>query len=189
MAQSILFWKGKPMLLLPSDNICQSIYCIIWTIHLEGFFFSSVNQLDPHCLFALMFHVWSMLQFILQGLALALQSVLLPAQVGSSHYFCSRLSRWFSNINSHPWCRALCNQWCSVCCVPVTLHTVKSRFWVLLIELPASSVSELCVIHTELAEIHGQSSNTVHGDVGSALWFCTVIFSILIKTWDLRGFL
>lgn len=39
----------------------------------------------------------------------------------------------------------------------------------LLIELPASSVSELCVIHTELAEIHGQSSNTVHGDVGSAL--------------------
>lgn len=80
MAQSILFWKGKPMLLLPSDNICQSIYCIIWTIHLEGFFFSSVNQLDPHCLFALMFHVWSMLQFILQGLALALQSVLLPAQ-------------------------------------------------------------------------------------------------------------
>lgn len=50
------------------------------------------------------------------------------------------------------------------------------------VELPASFVSELCVIHTELAEIHGKSSNTVHRDVGSALLFCTIIFSILIKT-------
>lgn len=35
-------------------------------------------------------------------------------------------------------------------------------------ELPVVSVSELRVIHTELAEIHGKSRSAVRRDVGSA---------------------
>lgn len=37
------------------QTICQYFYCVIQTVDLEGFFFSPINQLGPHCLVGLKF--------------------------------------------------------------------------------------------------------------------------------------
>lgn len=79
MAQSISFWKGKPMFLLPSDNMSVYLLCYI-DCRFRGIFFSPHKPTRHTLPVCPEVHVWSMLQLILQGLVLALQFVLLPAQ-------------------------------------------------------------------------------------------------------------
>lgn len=168
MTQSIFSWKGKPVLLLPSNNM--SVF-LLWYIGngFRGIFFP-INQLDCSEV-----HVQGMNTSVnpsRTGFSIAVCAsayVKLVAVATSALLFHSG-SRT-CHIDSHWFCSAQCNRWHLVCVVSSRGCDDTVKFGVLSVVMPVVSVSDLWVIHIELAEVWWKSVSAIHKDVE-----CFVIF-------------
>lgn len=154
MAQSISFWKGKPMLLLPSNNM--SVF-LLWYIGdgFRGTFFFPHKPARPTETVCSEVHVWGMhtitkpsrtgfniavcASAYVRLVVLTTSAVLLHSDSRNCH------------TDSHWLCSALCNQWYWICSVFQWLCWPSKEQALNILHGDASSLCVWAAFHARLA--------------------------------------